>query len=167
MESPESCCSDAKLSNLLLLLKIEHNLIENLMQSIPEMDLEWAYCWVFVSCIHIKRLNNWEDGEIGWWISMVQCRTLSSALEMHGDPVFISFYVSSKASLSLQNLYVRIASDVYGWTILCWSFAPVATTIFGHILGNGQCHRTPIPSGGCWCQCRLPFSFTLLPWVVM
>jgi hypothetical protein len=39
---------------------------------------------------------------------------LSSALEMHGDPGFISFYVSGKASLSLQNLYVRIASDFYG-----------------------------------------------------
>jgi len=39
---------------------------------------------------------------------------LSSALEMHGDPVFINFYRSGKASLSLQNLYVRIASDVCG-----------------------------------------------------
>jgi hypothetical protein len=46
---------------------------------------------------------------------------LSSALEMHGDPVFISFYGSGKASLSLQNLYARIASHKLFCIDLCSS----------------------------------------------
>jgi hypothetical protein len=57
----------------------------------------------------LRRLRNWVMNKHG-----AMLYALSSALEMHGDPVFISFYGSGKASLSLQNLYVRIASDVCG-----------------------------------------------------
>ncbi len=88
---------------------------------------------------------------------MVQCLGHSHLLWKCMVTLFLS--VCGKASLSLQNLYVRTASDVCGWIILHWSFTPVATTIFSHILGNGQCHWTPVPCGGCWCQCGLPFSF--------
>jgi hypothetical protein len=71
----------------------------------------------------------------------------------------------SLSKICMWELQVMFVAELQ--VILHWSFTPVATTIFNHILGNGQCHWTPVPCGGCRCQCGLPFSFTLLPWVVM
>ncbi len=75
------------------------------------MSLLLGFCVLYAhqGAQQLRRLRNWVMNKHGAMLD-----ALSSALEMHGDPVFINFYGSGKASLSLQNLYVRIASDVCG-----------------------------------------------------
>jgi hypothetical protein len=115
MESPESSCSGAKLYNVLLLFK-NRTYSDRKFDAINtrngfRVSLLLGFCvlYTYQEAQQLRILRNWMMNKDGTMLG-----ALSSALEMHGDSVFISFYGSGKASLSLKNLYVRIASDVCG-----------------------------------------------------
>ncbi len=61
------------------------------------MSLLLGFCVLYThqEAKQLRRLRNWVMNKHGAMLD-----ALSSALEIHGDPVFISFYESGKASLS-------------------------------------------------------------------
>ncbi len=105
MENPESCCSGAKLYNLLLLFK-NRTLSDRKFDAINtrngfRLSLLLGFCVLYThqEAQQLRRLRNSVMNKHGAMLD-----TLSSALERDGDPVFISFYGSGKASLSPKSV---------------------------------------------------------------